>query len=120
MKMKMKIIANQTARRALPRLALILAGTALSLGALLAQTQSASSAKPTKQSGKKTATQSPAVATAAAQDPGERKFQENCSRCHSAPEQISPRIAGTVLRHMRVRASLSAQDERDILRYLAP
>ncbi len=57
-----------------------------------------------------------------AQDPdrGERKFQENCSRCHTAPEQLSPRIAGTVLRHMRVRASLSAEDERDILRYLAP
>ena len=54
------------------------------------------------------------------QDPGERKFQANCSRCHDAPEQLSPRITGTVLRHMRVRASLSAEDERDILRYLAP
>ena len=55
-----------------------------------------------------------------AQDPGERKFQANCGRCHNAPQQLSPRIAGTVLRHMRVRASLSASDERDILRYLAP
>ena len=58
--------------------------------------------------------------TPAAADPGERKFQANCSRCHTAPEQISPRIVGTVVRHMRVRASLSAEDERDILRYLAP
>lgn len=58
--------------------------------------------------------------TAATEDPGERKFQANCSRCHDAPEQISPRIAGTVVRHMRVRALLSAEDERDILRYLAP
>jgi cytochrome c5 len=54
------------------------------------------------------------------QDPGEKAFQANCSRCHSAPEQISPRIAGTVVRHMRVRASLSAKDAQAILRYLAP
>ena len=51
---------------------------------------------------------------------GERKFQANCSRCHTAPEQLSPSITGTVVRHMRVRASLSAQDEKDILRFLAP
>ena len=49
---------------------------------------------------------------------GARKFRANCSRCHTAPEQISPRIAGTVLRHMRVRASLSAEDEQQILRYM--
>jgi cytochrome c5 len=53
-------------------------------------------------------------------DPGEQKFQANCSRCHNAPQQLSPRIVGTVTRHMRVRASLSEQDERDILRFLAP
>jgi cytochrome c5 len=54
------------------------------------------------------------------QDPGRRAFEANCSRCHSAPEQVSPRIAGTVLRHMRVRASLSAADEKAILRYFVP
>ncbi len=51
---------------------------------------------------------------------GERKFQQNCSRCHQAPEGFPPRISGTIVRHMRVRASLSAQDERDILRFLNP
>jgi cytochrome c2 len=51
---------------------------------------------------------------------GQKKFQANCSRCHDAPEQFSPRIAGTIVRHMRVRASLSAQDEKDILKFLAP
>ena len=56
----------------------------------------------------------------ASQDPGEKAFQANCSRCHSAPEQLTPRIAGTVVRHMRVRASLSAKDAQAILRYLAP
>ena len=51
---------------------------------------------------------------------GERKFKQNCSRCHTTPESFSPRISATILRHMRVRASLSAQDERDILRFLNP
>jgi cytochrome c5 len=68
---------------------------------------------------KKIAASAQPLATSAP-DPGERKFQANCSRCHTAPEQLSPRIVGTVVRHMRVRASLSAQDEQDILRYLAP
>jgi len=51
---------------------------------------------------------------------GEQKFQQNCSRCHHAPEGFSPRIAGTIVKHMRVRASLSEKDARDILRYLNP
>ena len=54
------------------------------------------------------------------QDPGERAFQANCGRCHKPPEQLSHRISGTVVRHMRVRASLSAADEKAILRFLAP
>jgi len=53
-------------------------------------------------------------------DRGERKFRENCSRCHNAPEELPARITGTVVQHMRVRASLSAADERAILHYLAP
>ena len=51
---------------------------------------------------------------------GERVFQQNCSRCHTAPEQIRPSITGTVVRHMRVRASLSAADEKALLQFLAP
>jgi cytochrome c2 len=54
------------------------------------------------------------------QSDGEKKFKQNCARCHEAPEGISPNISGTVLRHMRVRASLSKQDEQDILRFLNP
>ena len=54
------------------------------------------------------------------QSEGEKKFQQHCSRCHEAPQNLSPSITGTVLRHMRVRASLSHQDERDILRFLNP
>lgn len=51
---------------------------------------------------------------------GERIFEQNCSRCHDAPEGFSSRISGTIVRHMRVRASLSQHDERELLRYLNP
>jgi hypothetical protein len=60
------------------------------------------------------------AATSGKQGDGERKFQINCSRCHNPPEGFSPRISGTIVRHMRVRASLSKQDEQDILRFLNP
>jgi len=51
---------------------------------------------------------------------GEKKFRTYCGRCHNAPQQLSPAIAGSVLRHMRVRAMLTREDEQQILRYLAP
>jgi len=54
------------------------------------------------------------------QNEGERVFQQNCSRCHAAPEGFSPRISGTIVRHMRVRASLSQHDEQALLRFLNP
>jgi len=54
------------------------------------------------------------------QDEGERIFQQNCSRCHTTPEGFSPRISGTVVRHMRVRASLSQHDEQELLRFFNP
>ena len=74
-----------------------------------------------KAAAKPSAQQMKSSATQATQDNrGEKKFQQNCSRCHNSPEQLSTRITGTVLLHMRVRASLSAADEHDILRYLTP
>jgi len=51
---------------------------------------------------------------------GALKFQQNCSRCHKAPEGFSARISGTIVRHMRVRASLSKQDAEAILHFLNP
>jgi cytochrome c5 len=54
------------------------------------------------------------------QNEGDRVFQQNCSRCHAAPEGFSPRISGTVVRHMRARASLSQHDEQELLRFLNP
>jgi cytochrome c5 len=57
---------------------------------------------------------------AASPQEGERRFQANCGRCHNPPDSLSPREVKAVLRHMRVRAMLSAEDERLILKYLAP
>jgi cytochrome c5 len=53
-------------------------------------------------------------------DDGEKRFEANCGRCHNAPENLSPREARAVVRQMRVRARLTAEDERLILQYLAP
>jgi cytochrome c5 len=51
---------------------------------------------------------------------GEKLFETHCGRCHVPPEDLSPREAKAVLRQMRVRANLSAEDQRLILKYLAP
>lgn len=61
-----------------------------------------------------------ATQVASPENEGERIFQQNCSRCHAAPEGFSPRISGTVVRHMRVRASLSKHDEQELLRFFNP
>ena len=51
---------------------------------------------------------------------GARLFKIHCGRCHTPPEDIPPAVAGTVLRHMRVRANLSKEEEQQILRYIRP
>lgn len=55
-----------------------------------------------------------------AQSEGERVFNQNCARCHNAPDGFSPRITGTVVRHMRVRANLNRHDEEVLLHYFNP
>lgn len=49
---------------------------------------------------------------------GEQRFRANCSRCHAAPQKFPPRMMATVLRHMRVRATITAEDQRLILFYM--
>jgi cytochrome c5 len=53
-------------------------------------------------------------------DEGQRVFQQNCSRCHNAPEAFPPSLTGTIVRHMRVRANLSRHDEKVLLDFLNP
>ena len=51
---------------------------------------------------------------------GDVIFHQHCAGCHNAPEGFSPRISGTVIRHMRVRVGLSEHDEQELLRFLNP
>lgn len=63
--------------------------------------------------------QNKTVHVAQARD-GQKVFEQNCSRCHNTPQGFSPRISGTIVRHMRVRAGLSREDEQAVLRFLNP
>jgi hypothetical protein len=49
---------------------------------------------------------------------GEQRFHANCGRCHSTPQKFPPRMMGTILRHMRVRATITDEDRRLILLYM--
>jgi len=51
---------------------------------------------------------------------GAKVFEQNCSRCHNAPQGFPPQVSATIARHMRVRASLSAADEKALLKFLNP
>jgi cytochrome c5 len=65
-----------------------------------------------------------ASATHSAQDDamrleGEKRFHANCGRCHAAPPKFSPRMTATIVRHMRVRATLTDEDMRYIIHYMS-
>ena len=49
---------------------------------------------------------------------GEKRYHANCGRCHAAPQKFPPRMMATVLRHMRVRATITDEDRRLILFYM--
>jgi cytochrome c5 len=49
---------------------------------------------------------------------GEKRFRANCGRCHAAPEKFPPRMMATIVRHMRVRATITDEDMRLVLFYL--
>ena len=49
---------------------------------------------------------------------GEQRFRANCGRCHAVPEKFPPRVTGTVIRHMRVRALITDEDMRLVLFYM--
>jgi mono/diheme cytochrome c family protein len=51
---------------------------------------------------------------------GEQLFKQNCARCHEAPQGFPAQNAGTIVRHMRVRASLSARDEKALMDFMNP
>ena len=49
---------------------------------------------------------------------GEKRFRANCGRCHAAPQKFPPRMMGTIIRHMRVRATITDEDMRLVLFYM--
>jgi len=49
---------------------------------------------------------------------GEQRYRANCGRCHAAPQKFPPRMMATVLRHMRVRATITDEDMRLVLFYM--
>jgi mono/diheme cytochrome c family protein len=49
---------------------------------------------------------------------GEQRFQANCGRCHAPPHKFPPRMMATIVRHMRVRATITDEDMRVILYYM--
>jgi cytochrome c5 len=51
---------------------------------------------------------------------GQEVFHENCSRCHQEPEGFPASISGTIAKHMRVRAGLSDEDYKALLKFLNP
>ncbi len=50
---------------------------------------------------------------------GEQRFHANCGRCHATPQKFPPRVMATVIRHMRVRATITEADMRLILSYMS-
>jgi cytochrome c5 len=95
-------------------LAAFLVASALSLGLMASS------------GGKDTTKDSPAPTVSAEQSAqnetmhveGEKRFRSNCGRCHAAPPKFPPRMMATIVRHMRVRATITDQDMRLILRYM--
>jgi cytochrome c5 len=59
-------------------------------------------------------------AQAAGNDRGQEVFNQNCYRCHQVPEGFPPSISGTIARHMRVRAGLSEDDYKALMKFLNP
>jgi cytochrome c5 len=59
-------------------------------------------------------------ANTASPNRGQKVFEQNCARCHNAPEGFSSSISGTVSMHMRVRAGLSDADYKALRQFLNP
>ncbi len=49
---------------------------------------------------------------------GEKRYRANCGRCHMAPHKFPPRMMATIVRHMRVRATITDEDMHFILLYM--
>jgi mono/diheme cytochrome c family protein len=60
----------------------------------------------------------PVQAAAYSRFQGEQRYRANCGRCHMAPHKFPPRMMATIERHMRVRAMVTDEDMKFIMRYM--
>jgi mono/diheme cytochrome c family protein len=77
-----------------------------------------SSAAPDAASGSALGTSKPVHEVAYSRFEGEKRYRANCGRCHMAPHKFPPRMMATIVRHMRVRATITDEDMQVILRYM--
>ena len=89
---------------------------------LVAQNEAAKGAEAEKAAPASHPTATPVKASAPVQESGhgQEVYDQNCSRCHNAPEGFSSHISATVAMHMRSRASLSQADYLALLQFLNP
>jgi hypothetical protein len=100
------------------RIAVLVGALALLLGSLV----QGSLVHAEGPSGKKDAASAPVVRSYdvdAMRVQGEQRYRANCGRCHAAPRKFPPRMMATVLRHMRVRATITDEDMRLVLFYMS-
>ena len=93
------------------------------LTAVLALTSLAHAADPPrKNESESTSVNAPVIRSSAEADAmrihGEQRFRANCGRCHAAPQKFPPRMMATIVRHMRVRATITDEDMRLVLFYM--
>lgn len=84
---------------------------------------SSATSKPTNHSPSPQQTPAPQARQTSKREPseraeGEQRFRENCGRCHQPPHKFPPRVMAAAIRHMRVRAMLTDEDMRLILKYM--
>jgi mono/diheme cytochrome c family protein len=82
------------------------------------QTASASTGAPDTAAGSKASYSQALHSAAERRVEGGKRFHANCGRCHMAPHKFPPRMMATIERHMRVRATITAEDMQLILGYM--
>jgi cytochrome c5 len=95
-------------------LGLLLCAGTLTIGVAMAIGQTKSDSQQTQNKA------APTTARPATTSRGAKVFEQNCSRCHNAPEGFSPSVSGTIAKHMRVRANLSDADYKALRQFLNP
>lgn len=93
-----------------------LAITSIALAVLLTMSAAGQNPEP----GKNRKSKQNHVTSRSGSEQGQQLFNQNCSRCHKAPEAIRPSISATVALHMRIRAGLSEKDYKQLLAFLNP